>query len=149
MDSHRGARRNVLILTMDNTLQSDAFEDFLFKEETYETIGICMTVHKTLGHGFLEIVYKDAVELELARKEIKYEREKGYKIEYKGVILPHQYFADFVVNDKIILEIKAAEGGLASGQFAQTLNYLSASGCRIGLLVIFGRDKLEYRRLIY
>jgi GxxExxY protein len=114
-----------------------------------EIIGICMAVHQTQGHGFSEIVYKDAVELELTRKKIKFEREKEFKIDYKGVILPHRYYADFLVYGKIILEIKAAEGGLANAQLAQTLNYLRASGCRIGLFVNFGRLKLEYRRLIY
>lgn len=134
---------------MDGIEQSGAPGELLFREETYETIGICMAVHQTLGHGFLEIVYKDAVELELTRKRIKYEREKAFKIDYKGVILPHHFYADFLINDKIILEIKAAEGGLANEQLAQTLNYLRASGCRIGLLVNFGRYKLEYKRLIY
>ncbi len=144
-----GAHKNVFILIMDGILQGNAPGEFLFREETYETIGFCMTVHQTLGHGFLEIVYKDAVELEMTRKKIKYEREREYKIDYKGVILPHRFYADFLVHDKIILEIKAAEGGLANEQLAQTLNYLRASGCRIGLLVNFGRSKLEYRRLIY
>jgi GxxExxY protein len=132
------------ILIMDTTLT-----EFLFKDETYETIGICMSVHQTLGHGFLEIVYKDAIELEMTLKKIKYERERAYEIEYKGLILPHKFYADFVVDDKIILEVKAAEGGLANDQLAQTLNYLRVSNCRIGLLVNFGRTKLEYKRLIY
>jgi GxxExxY protein len=123
--------------------------EFLFKEETYEIIGICMDVHRTLGYGFLEIVYKDAIELEVKRKELPYGREKEYKIEYKGTILPHKFFADFVLFDKIILEVKAAEGGIADDQVAQTLNYLKVSGCKIGLLVNFGRSKLEYKRLIF
>ncbi len=123
--------------------------EFHFKEETYEIIGICMDVHRTLGHGFLEIVYKDAIELEVRRKELPYTREKEYKIEYKGTILPHKFFADFVLFDKIILEVKAAEGGIADDQIAQTLNYLKVSGCKIGLLVNFGRSKLEHKRLIF
>jgi len=124
-------------------------EEFLFKDETYEIIGICMDVHRTLGHGFLEIVYKDAIELELRKKEIFYSREREYKIDYKGIILPHRFYADFVLFDKIILEVKAAEGGLADDQVAQTLNYLKVSGCKIGVLVNFGRARLEYKRLIY
>ncbi len=72
--------------------------EFLYKDETHEIIGICMEVHRILGHGFAEIVYKDAIELEAKRKSILVEREKEFRIEYKGVILPHRFFADFVVN---------------------------------------------------
>lgn len=58
-----------------------------------------MDVHRTLGHGFLEIVYKDTIEIELRKKEIQVDREKEFKIEYKGIILPHKFFADFVLFD--------------------------------------------------
>ena len=121
----------------------------ILKNDTYKAIGICMDVHRTLGHGFLEIVYKDAIEFELNKKQLFYDREREYQIEYKGKILPHKFYADFVLNDKIILEVKSAEGGLADEQIAQTINYLKVSGCKIGLLVNFGRSKLEYKRLIY
>lgn len=117
----------------------------LYGDETYEAIGICMDVHRTLGHGFLEIVYKDAIEFELEKRNLSYEREKQYKIEYKGSILPHKFYADFVINNKIILEVKAAEGGLADDQIAQTINYLKASGCKIGLLMNFGQSKLQHK----
>jgi GxxExxY protein len=108
-----------------------------------------MDVHRTLGHGFLEIVYKDAIELEVRKKEIPYSREREFKIDYKGTILPHKFYADFVLFDKIILKVKAAQGGLADDQIAQTLNYLKVSVCKIGLLVNFVRSRLEYKRLIY
>lgn len=121
----------------------------LYGDETYAAIGICMDVHRTLGHGFLEIVYKDAIEFELGKRNLSYEREKQYKIEYKGSILPHKFYADFVISNKIILEVKAAEGGLADEQIAQTINYLKASGCKIGLLMNFGRSKLQHKRLIF
>ena len=68
--------------TDDNSLDS-----YPLKEETYEIIGICMAVHNELGHGFLEIVYKDAIEIELDKKGINYQREKEYPINYKGVVL--------------------------------------------------------------
>ena len=90
----------------------------VFEDETYELIGICMDVHRTLGHGFLEIVYKDAIEFELGIKGLSFVWEKEYKIDYKKIILPHKYYADFVFLDKIILEVKAAEGGLADDQIA-------------------------------
>ncbi len=123
--------------------------DLLLKDETYSIIGLCMEVHRELGHGFLEILYKDAIERELNEKGILFEREKQYRVSYKQVILPHSFFADFVIADRIILEVKAAEGGLAEADTAQTINYLKASGCKIGLLVNFGRQSLEYKRLVF
>jgi len=107
-----------------------------------------MEVHTILGHGFLEIVYKDAIEHELLKRNLPYSREREYKIQYKEIILPHKFYADFVLLDKIILEVKAAEGGFADPQIAQMLNYLKASCYKVGLLVNFGRNKLEYKRLI-
>ncbi len=108
-----------------------------------------MEVHSILGHGFLEIVYKDAIEYELAAHKISYDREKEYQVEYKDTVLSHKFFADFIVMDSIILEIKAHEGGLVDTHMAQTINYIKVSGCKIGLLVNFGRKSLEFKRLIY
>ena len=124
-------------------------QSFPFKEETYALIGICMSVHKFLGHGFLEIVYKDAIEFDLQQQAVTFEREKQYSINYKGKILPHKFYADFVIMDNIILEVKAVEGGIAPEQIAQTINYLKASGCKVGLIINFGRTRLEYKRLVY
>ena len=123
-------------------------KSLLLEEETYKIIGICMAVHRELGHGFMEIVYKDAIEHEFLTRQVVYEREKEYKISYKGIILPHHFFADFIIVDQVILEVKAAEGGIGDAYIAQTLNYLKASGCRLGLLVNFGRLRLEHKRLI-
>ena len=118
-----------------------------FQEETFKIIGLCMEVHKTLGHGFLEIVYKDALEIEFKKNEIAYEREKPFEINYKGDILPHKYHADFIVFDRIILEVKA-QSGLLAGHFKQSINYLAASKCKIGLLINFGETSLKYNRII-
>jgi len=84
--------------------------ELIFKEEAYSIIGICMEVHNNLGPGFLEIVYKDALELEFFRSGIFYEREKEYSVSYKGIILPHNFYADFVVHNEIILEVKGKSG---------------------------------------
>jgi GxxExxY protein len=119
------------------------------QNETYEIIGICMEVHKILGHGFKEVVYKDAIELEARLRNIEYAREKEFCIDYKGHTLKHRFNADFVLFDKVILEIKASEGGLANDNIAQTLNYMKASGCKVGLIVNFGRLRLEYKRLVF
>ncbi len=81
--------------------------NLLFENKTYSIIGLCMEVHRILGHGFSEIVYKDAMTLEAHSKGIHLEREKEFKIEYKQVTLMHSCFADFVFFDEIIVEVKA------------------------------------------
>lgn len=107
-----------------------------------------MEVHRILGKGHLEAVYCDAIEYELKAISIPFERQAKYEIVYKGIILPHYYFADFVVYNKIILEIKAIVH-LNSCHIKQTLNYLAASKLRIGLIVNFGEDSLNYKRVIF
>ena len=121
---------------------------FPLKEETYQIIGVCMEVHNTLGAGFLEVVYKDALELEFLKSGIPFEREKEYSVNYKGTILPHHFIADFVIFDQIILEVKGVKS-IAEEHIAQTLNYLKVSGNEIALLVNFGELKLNYKRLIF
>lgn len=74
--------------------------DLIYKEEAFEIIGICMEVHSLLGKGLLEIVYKDALEYEFKKREIPYAREKEFPVRYKDVILPHTFYADFVVREK-------------------------------------------------
>lgn len=73
--------------------------EVIYKDEAYQLIGLCMEVHRQLGKGFLEVVYKDALEYELKRANIHYEREKEFIVNYKGFILPHKFYADFVVFD--------------------------------------------------
>ncbi len=123
-------------------------QDLLYKDESYQIIGKCFEVHKTLGPGFLEIVYKDALEYEFRNAGIPYAREKEYIVDYKGVTLPHKFYADFVVFDKIILEIKAV-AGIPDEFIAQTLNYLKVSGNKLALLVNFGELRLNYKRLVF
>ena len=119
----------------------------LFKEETHQLIGFCMEIHNEIGKGHNEIVYKDALVVELARARISFERERKFEIEYKGVTLAHPYFADFVVWDKIIFEAKAVEK-LTGGHVKQVLNYLAAAKLRVGLLINFGANSLEWKRVI-
>lgn len=121
--------------------------EYIYKDETYKIIGCCIEVHKGLGKGFNEIIYKDALEIEFKISSIPYEREKQYKIDYKGITLPHFYNADFVIYEKIILEVKAIES-LNKGNIKQSLNYLAASKLRLSLLVNFGEDSLKYQRVI-
>ena len=121
--------------------------ELLYKEESYKVIGACMEVHKELGKGFNEVVYGDALEIEFKKQNIDYSREKKFNITYKSSVLPHFYVADFVIGDKIILEIKAIKS-LESGHIKQTLNYLATSKLKLGLLVNFGEDSLNYKRII-
>jgi len=121
--------------------------DLIYKEESYQVIGKCMEVHNNLGAGFLEIVYKDALELEFKRSDIPYEREKKYTVVYKGVILPHKFYADFVVFDKIILEVKGVSG-IADEFVAQALNYLKVSNNKLALIVNFGELRLNSKRIV-
>ena len=106
-----------------------------------------MIVHRELGHGFLEIVYKDALELEFKKNDIQFEREQEYVVNYKGIKLPHRFYADFVLMDKIILEVKGMSG-LVDEHVAQTLNYLKVSENKLGLLVNFGTPSLQYKRIV-
>jgi|SRR5271154_998945 len=119
------------------------------KEITYDIIRLCMDVHRQLGNGFMEIVYKDAIEWELRNKTIEYERAKEFSILYKKIILPHKFYVDFILFGNIILEVKASENGISNDFAAHVLNYLKASGSNIGLIVNFGRSNLEFRRVIY
>ena len=121
--------------------------DLIYKEENYKIIGICMEVHRNLGKGFLEIVYKDALEYEFKKNNIPYDREMAYEISYKEITLPHKYFADFLVYEKIILEVKAVNG-IIDEFIKQTLNYLAASKCKLGMIVNFGEDSLKYKRIV-
>jgi GxxExxY protein len=115
------------------------------EEETYKIIGICMEVHRTLGPGLLEIIYKDALEIEFKENNIPYEREKEFLIVYKGKILPHKFYADFIVNEDIILEVKAVKE-FSNEHVAQVLNYLRLANSEIGLLVNFQGKSLQYKR---
>ena len=122
--------------------------EIIFKEESYKIIGACMEVHKVLGMGFKEIIYKDALELEFKSLEIPFIREKQYKIEYKGQILPRKYSADFVVYESIILEVKSTPF-IVNSFVIQTINYLKASGIKLGIIANFGEKSLNYKRVVF
>ncbi len=119
----------------------------IYKEESYKIIGICMEVHNYLGFGFSEIVYKDALEIEFKNAKIDFERERKYEVEYKGIVLPHLFYADFIVFGKIILEIKGKKD-IADADLAQAINYLKVSDNKLALIVNFGEEKLNYKRIV-
>ncbi len=120
---------------------------YILSKETSLIIGYAMEVHNLLGKGFSEIVYKDAMEYEMQANNIKYQREKEYAIRYKQIILSHKFYADFIVFDKVILEIKA-KAGIGDEHYAQTINYLAASKCKVGLILNFGEASLSFKRVI-
>ncbi len=119
----------------------------IYEEETYTILGKCINVHNHFGNGLLEIIYKDALEIEFASSGVSFAREKEYPVFYNKVKLKHTFYADFVVFDKIILEIKAVSA-LSDAHIAQSINYLKISNNKIALLVNFGQERLEYQRLI-
>lgn len=121
----------------------------VLKNETFRIIGICMEVYRYLGYGFIEKVYKDAIEIEAIRQSISFEREKKYDITYKGIVLPSHFHADFVLFDDLILEITSHANGISEAFMPQLLNYLKISGCQIGLLINFGRKGMEYKRMVF
>jgi len=118
-----------------------------YESATYKIIGVCMEVHKHLGSGFLEIVYKEALIHELTLNFIDFEIEKQFKVNYKGIELNHHFFADFIVFGKIILEIKSIKS-LNDSHIAQTINYLKVSRLKVALLINFGDSSLTYKRIV-
>ena len=121
--------------------------DIVLKQESYNIIGICLRVYEELGSGFLESVYEKAIEKELRLSGIPFKRQVKLNIKYKGENLDKYFIADFVVYEKIILEIKAVSY-LVNQHLSQTLNYLKATGMRLGLVVNFGNAKFQYRRVL-
>ena len=120
----------------------------VFKEESYKVVGAAYKVYNALGHGFLEAVYQEALEIEFQRQGIPYEREKELKIQYEGVELKQTYKADFVCFGKIIVELKAVSA-LDDAHRSQVYNYLHATGYKLGLLLNFGNsDELEKERIV-
>ena len=106
-----------------------------------------MEVHKNLGCGFLEPVYQEALALEFNLRNIPFEKEKSLPISYKGYRLTKKYMADFICYDSIIIELKALSS-LTSAHESQVVNYLKATGFKLGLLINFGVSSLKYKRLV-
>jgi GxxExxY protein len=123
-------------------------ENFPLKDETFKIIGLCMDVQKTLGFGFSEIVYKDAMEVDFIDANLTHTREALLEVEYKGKKLQHKFVADFKCFDSIIVEVKSCDKGITDDHIAQTLNYLRVSGNTVGLIINFGKRRLEYKRLV-
>ena len=122
-------------------------EKWLYKDLTREIIGAAMEVHRELGAGFLEYVYEEALCYELNLREFYFERQKELDIYYKDLLIPKKYKPDLIVENKVIIEMKATSG-LTEVEEAQLLNYLKATKMRVGLLLNFGKKSLEVKRRI-
>ena len=120
----------------------------LYQELTNRVLKACYTVHNELGCGFLEKVYQEALEVQLSEMDIAFEREKHLPITYHGKVLKCDYIADFVVDNKVIIELKAVTE-MSPIFEAQTINYLRATGIKVGLLINFGIRQLQIKRLAY
>jgi len=116
--------------------------------ETFAIIGAAMEAHRELRHGFLEVVYQDALVVEFALQRIAFEREKLLQVSYKGGILPGFYKADFVCFGSVLVECKAVQA-IGGVEEAQVLNYLRVTGLPRAVLLNFGARSLEYKRLIF
>jgi GxxExxY protein len=117
-------------------------------QRTYKIIGAAIEVHKELGCGFLEAVYQEALEREFITQGFPFKSQPSVEILYKGKSLMKTYQPDFVCFDEVIVEIKAISG-LTGVEESQLINYLKASGLKVGLLINFGTKSLEHKRLVY
>ena len=118
----------------------------ILSEESYKIIGACMTVHRELGSGLLEAIYQEALE-EFKILKLPYIREAPLEIFYKNKLLNKKYQVDFISQNKIIIELKAVSK-LEKSHESQMINYLNITKMKVGLLVNFGKNKLEYKRFV-
>ncbi|MFH0907551.1 MAG: GxxExxY protein [bacterium] len=120
----------------------------LYRGESHEVLGACFNVYRDKGCGFVEPVYHDCLAIEFDYRRIPFQSKPSLVLSYRGKLLPHTYEPDFICHGKIIVEVKAV-AFLLDEHRAQLLNYLKATGLRLGYLVNFGHyPKLEYERFV-
>jgi GxxExxY protein len=123
--------------------------ELILKDEVYAIVGAAMEVHSVLGSGFLEPVYQEAMEIESGARNLPFVSQKLLQIRYKARILKKEYLADLIFFDQIVVELKALDH-LTGREEAQLLNYLKATGIKVGVLINFGsRPKLEWKRFVF
>ncbi len=128
--------------------QSQKNTEFVFKEESYDIRGAIFEIYKEMGPGFLEAVYQECLEKELKKQNIPFLSQHQLHLSYKGETLQQKYVPDFICYDKIILEIKGVRE-IAPEHKAQLLNYLKATGIKLGFLVNFGHyPKVQINRMV-
>jgi GxxExxY protein len=122
--------------------------ELLLKDEVYAIVGAAIEIHNELGSGFLEAVYQEVMELELKGRGIRFEPQKELCIYYKGQCLEKKYFADLVCFGSVLVELKAMKQ-IGSSEESQMLNYLRATGLRVGVIINFGDPgRLDWKRLV-
>ena len=121
--------------------------EVLFKKESYSIIGAAMEVHRTLGKGFLESVYQESLGLEFNKRQVPFSKEQNLELFYKGEKLSKYFIADFICFGKIILELKSVSF-LTNEHEAQVFNYLKATKLNLALLINFGANSLQYKRIV-
>jgi GxxExxY protein len=121
--------------------------NILYKDESYTIVGVLFDVYNNLGSGFSEIVYKDALEHEFTQLNIPFQREKEFRVAYKDVFLKHKFYADFVLFDKIILEVKSI-ADINDTHVSQCINYLKVSECKLAILANFHKNLLDHKRIV-
>jgi GxxExxY protein len=121
--------------------------EVIYREESFKIIGICLEVHRELGMGFSEIIYKDALEIEFKKHGIPYVREREFQVFYKAQPLNRSFFVDFYLYDKIVLEVKAKSGIIEEHEI-QTLNYVATSKSKLGIIANFGAKSFQQKRIV-
>ena len=123
--------------------------EILYKAESYAVMGACFEVYREKGYGFVEPIYHECLEIEFELAGIPAVHHPGLDLSYKGRPLKRKYEADFVTHSKILLEVKAVKAPLDDSHRAQVINYLKATGFKLGLLVNYGRiGGLEWERIV-
>lgn len=121
-------------------------ETIFYKDLSFKIIGLAMQVHKELGSGFLEKVYENAMMVLFRKEKINAEQQALIKVIFRGAVVG-EYYADILVDDRIVLELKVVDK-IAAVHRAQTLNYLRATGKKLAVIINFGKERLEYDRLV-
>jgi len=130
-------------------MNQSSTRELLYEEEAFQIRGAVFEVYRAMGAGFLEAVYRECLEIEFTRRSIPFETHRALSLSYQGQTLRHGYVADLVCFDRIIIELKATRT-IAPEHRAQTINYLRATGMRLGLLVNFGAaPRVEIERFVF
>lgn len=123
-------------------------DEFLYKDLTYKIIGIAMEIHRELQSGFLEAVYEEVMGKEFKKAKIPFENQVRVDIYYKEEKLDKQYQADFIIDKEVLVELKGINK-ITDIERAQVINYLKATGLKVGLIINFGGKSLEWERIVY